>query len=192
MSKIGWNYQTRAICIAAIILLITAGVFFLLVPVGERTIVNGFTIFGTPLSLYGIAIAYLQIGSVRKINKVIEEEVRASTAKKDMLLSVSDIQKAISIINYINDKINNEKYELAQLKIGDLREIVVSIKCKKNFNEYVPENYGSHLSNLTDDIGSINNYIRNNNNMLNLELISRHLTNLSGALIEIENKLKNN
>jgi hypothetical protein len=189
--KIIGNNQTWAILITVAILLGAIGVFVCIMSAEERTIVNGFTVFGTILSLGGIVIAYLQINSVKEINEKIKEEVDNSILRKDTLLSVSDLQKAIQFVNYINDKINSKKYELAYLRMADLCEILEGIRYKKNLSQYNIDDYGSRISDLNIDTGHINNFIRNNKNVVDFGKVSKNLTSVSKTLIEIENKLKN-
>jgi CRISPR/Cas system CMR-associated protein Cmr5 small subunit len=118
--------------ISTLILFGAICIFYFIIPVEDRSVVNGFTVFGTSLSLVGILIAYLQINSVKKINNQIKEEIDNSISKKDTLLSVSDLQKAIQFIHYINDKINCGKYELVHLRMNDLKTILIEIRDKKN------------------------------------------------------------
>ncbi|MDR2085815.1 MAG: hypothetical protein LBP72_01440 [Dysgonamonadaceae bacterium] len=160
-------------------------------PQNERTIVNGVTVFGTVLSLSGLIIAYSQIMSVKQLNKQIKTEVNNFIAKSETLLSVSDLEKANQFVNYITDKINEKKYELAYLRMLDLEEILIGIRNKKNYGKYKTEKYGNHLFNIKTDLNNINQFFLNSKNSVDFGKISENLKDTSTTVINLKNKLKN-
>jgi hypothetical protein len=185
--------RIKKIIIGISILILSSTIcVFLIIPIEDRSIVNGFTVFGTSLSFVGILIAYMQISSVKDINAQIKKDVDNSILKIKSVLSASDLEKAVSFISYIIDKINHEEYELAHLRMCDLEGILIEIKDKKTPKNYMAKEYEDHLSNLRGDLISMGRFIHHRKKEIDFNKIHENLTNTATTIKYIITALKNN
>ena len=91
----------RSTKILLIILTLIIIIIFFCLPNKEKTVVNGFTVFGTYFSLLGLLIAYIQIRSIKKTSEATKTAVNESLLKMSRVLSVSDISKSVRTIREI-------------------------------------------------------------------------------------------
>ena len=87
-------------------LLVASIVFIVVIEPKDQSFINGITIFGTYLSLFGIFISYLQIKSFIVIDKETKEKIVQSLQRLNQLVVVADLSKAIKIIEEILDRLD--------------------------------------------------------------------------------------
>ena len=184
------KYRFWAILFFIIGTIIITSVFISL-EVSQKTIANAFTLFGTYFSLYGILIAYLQIQSIRETSEKTKEAVEQSSSRINQILSVSDLSKSNKVIQEIQIFLQNDKLELALIRMKDLKSILIQVKFNDDLSEYTEDHlYNQNITDLGADINNLYDQITGIKKGLNFSKINQNLERLSTILMELENKLK--
>lgn len=184
------KYRIKAISIfiAGTILI---GLVFIILPKKDKTVVNAFTLFGTFLSIFGLAIAYIQIQSINKTSAQIKLAVEKSLLRINQVLSISELSKAVKIIQEIQTFIQHQKHEIALLRMKDLKAILIQVKYNEDLAEYTDNGiYNQNITDLGSDINNLHDLITGNKKGLNFSRLNQNLESLSTTLTDFENKLK--
>jgi hypothetical protein len=159
----------------------------------HKNIINFISLFGTFLSLFGIIFAFLQLESLKQINKNTQTQVNLSIEKINDILSISELSKSIKVIQEIQNYLHNQKSELSLVRLKDLKQILIQIKHNNNLTEFTnQEDYEKFIVNLSIDINNISDSILKPSRSVNFSKINSNLEELSTRLSEFENKLKFN
>lgn len=174
-------------------LLVASIVFIVVIDPKDQNIINGITVFGTYLSLFGIIISYLQIKSVSSINLETKLVIEKSLQRMNQLALVADLSKATMMIREIQEQFEHANYRIALARMKDLKVILIQTKHSEicilktgliSFNKELEE--------LFTDIINLNDYISGTKKKQpNTSKINKNLEILSTTLTEIESKLKN-
>lgn len=157
----------------------------------DRTIVNFFTLFGTFASIFGLWIAYIQIISLKLTNEKTKTAVENSLNKINQMLSVSELSKAIKIIQEIQTSNINGKHEVSLIRMKDLKSILIQIKYNSELNIYTETSiYNQNITDISIDINNLNDLLIGKKKGLNFSKLNSNLEELSTTITEFENKLK--
>ena len=174
-------------------------IYFFILEDQLKTTLNIITISGTLVSLSGLILALVQIKSVRKVSALTREEIKKSLSHFNLLLSIADLTQSYHIIKEIINNIRSEKYELAHLRMLDLKQNLIEIQNKKDLNRYIDsKKIANHFVDLQIDINTVNRFImmqehnKVNSKNINCVRINEHLECLSTTITNIGNKLKYN
>ena len=121
------------------IILVVVGLLLTIVIIGfglkseEKTTVNIISILGTMASFFGLAIAFIQIVALKEISVVTQNTISDTKNKLMLGISISDVTESIKLISEIDTFIGNQKYEIARIKIIDLREKLIQFKSSEEF-----------------------------------------------------------
>lgn len=166
-------------------------ILFNLITEKERTIVNFFTLFGTFASIFGLWIAYIQIISLKKTNEQTKIAVENSLNKINQMLSVSELSKAIKLIQEIQTSNNNGKHEVSLIRMKDLKAILIQIRFNLDLNIYTETNsYNQNITDISININNMNDLLTGKKKGLNFSRLNSNLEELSTTISEFENKLK--
>lgn len=166
-------------------------VTFILLPIKDRTVVNGFTLFGTFFSLVGLWLAYSQIKNLSSRSQEIQSAVEESFQRVNQILSVSDLSKAYKIIHETQQYLQTEKYELALLRMKDLKGILIQFKFNKELMMYTDDKiYNTNITDLGSDLNNLTEMLYGKKSGLNFSKMNQNLENLATTITEFENKLK--
>jgi hypothetical protein len=181
------------------ILIILAGIiisFLILYVLNNQKkldIINGIGIVGSIASLVGISIAYLQILSVKRISESTNRAIDTTLNELMKSFSISDLSKAIKLIQEIQSLIRAEKQESALLRMQDLKSILIQIKHIKILDgKYENEDYKTLNTNLNIDISNINMYLIKQKAGISFPKICENLESVTTFFAELENNLKYN
>ena len=155
----------------------------------QRTIFNLATLLGFYVSIYGLAVALWQIFALQNQAEQAQKTITETRTKIDHILSLSDCAKSIGTIRTIKENINNGKYELAMLRLCEVKDFMMRIKYVSNIT-YNEEEL-SRLINMT--ILHLNNLNKQINKIKDIDKIvfCRDLENIASVLINLEYQLKN-
>lgn len=184
--------KERIIVVASFIIgtLIMSLIFYYL-PIKDKTVVNAFTLFGTFFSLFGLAVAYIQIHSISQTSKQTKIAVEKSLLRINQVLSVSELSKANKTIQEIQSFIIHQKHEIALMRMKDLKAILIQVKYNEDLFEYTNNGvYNQNITDLGSDINNIHDLIVGNKKGLNFSKLNQNLENLATTLTDFENKLK--
>jgi predicted nucleotidyltransferase len=166
-------------------------IYFYLFNKWDRSILNFITLLGTFASLFGLIIALLQIKSIKKISEQTKQEVEKSLEHLNLLLSLSDLAKSNLMIREIMSHVKSGKYELAHIRMSDLKNILIEIQNKENLKDYIGiKKYSQYVIDLTIDMKNVYYFLINNKNEVEFNKISDNLEDLSTIIIDLENRIK--
>lgn len=158
----------------------------------ERTTINIISVIGTMASLFGLAIAFIQIIALKEIS-VITQNTISDTKNKLMLgISISDVTEALSLVSEIDSFIGNQKYEIARLKIMDLREKLIQFKSSEEFKLIVQEvRIKEIIETLNLQISILYNVVFSEIELkFNSEDVNSQLQEVATYLTDFKNKIK--
>jgi len=184
--------ERRSTVIAFIVgLSIVVIFFFKIIAIGEQTIINFLSVLGTYVSIFGLVVAYIQISSVKRIAKLTEEKVQETKEKMNLILSVSDISKAIKVAEEAQIFLKHESYQSAFLRLKDLKSVIIQASMIPTLNQFSStDDYLGLKSKLFDDINNLSDFISGHKKKINFSIINSDLEQISSILIEFENHLK--
>lgn len=183
--------ERRIVIIIFFIATFIAIIFYWLLPEKERTILNGFTLFGTMLSIVGIGITYFQIKSVSRQGEETKIAIDESLLRINQIVSVADLSKAVKIIQEIQSFILHEKQEVILIRMKDLKLILIQLKYNKELIDYTKNAiYTQNITDLGSNISNLQDLIMGNKKGFNFSALNKNLEHLITTLSEFENKLK--
>ena len=154
-------------------------------------LVNGIGIVGSIASLTGIIIAYIQIVSVKKITESTNLAINKTLNELLKSFSISDLSRAIKLVQEVQNFIRLEKIESALLRMQDLKSILIQIRHVEVLNDkYENEEYREIMTNLNIDISNINMILIKQKNGINNVKLCENLELVSTFFSELESKLK--
>jgi lysylphosphatidylglycerol synthetase-like protein (DUF2156 family) len=183
---------------AITVILIIAGLLLALYLVGfkltdeEKTTINILSVIGTIASSFGLAIALIQIIALKEISVITQSTIQDTKEKLMLGISISDVTESIKLISEIDSFIGNQKYEIARLKIVDLREKLIQFKSSKEFQLIVEDNKIQEIIGmLNTQISTIYNVIFSEEEIkYNPEEITNQLQEIATHLTDFRNKIK--
>jgi hypothetical protein len=182
--------RIRVIIIFTIGTLIMVGVFYFLSD-KDKTVVNAFTLFGTFFSLFGLAVAYIQIQSINKTSQQTKLAIEKSLLRINQVLSVSELSKANKTIQEIQSFLLHQKYEIALMRMKDLKSILIQVKYNEDLSEYTKNGlYNQNITDLGSDLNNLHDLIIGTKKGVSFSRLNQNLENLATTLTEFENKLK--
>jgi len=173
------------------LILISLAYYFLIDP-KDKNRINFITFFGTYISLFGIFISYIQIKSVAAINIETNQAIGKSLEKMNQLILVADLSKANKIIDEVQQYIVHEYYQIALIRMKDLKSILIQAEQNKDIYATMLDNcFTNNLDTLKADIISLHQFTTGfKKSGLNFSKISIHLEELSTSLTAFEHQLK--
>lgn len=158
----------------------------------EKTTINILSVIGTIASSFGLAIALVQIIALKEISVITQSTIRDTKEKLILAISISDVTEAIKLIAEIDSFIGNQKYEIARLKIVDLREKLIQFKSSQEFQLIVEDNKIQEIIGmLNTQISFIYSVIFSEEEIkYNPEEITNQLQEIATHLTDFRNKIK--
>ena len=105
----------------------------------DRTFINILSVIGTMASIFGLSIAFIQIIALKEISVVTQRTIQLTKDKLILGLSISDVSEAIEMIREIESNIGLQKYEIAWVRIKDLKVKLIQFMTSEEFKKIVPE-----------------------------------------------------
>jgi len=158
----------------------------------ERTTINIISVIGTMASLFGLAIAFIQIIALKEISVVTQTTISETKNKLMLGISISDVTEALSLVSEIDGFIGNQKYEIARLKIMDLREKLIQFKSSEEFKLIVQEvRIKEIIETLNLQISILYNVVFSEIEVkFNSEDVNSQLQEVATYLTDFKNKIK--
>lgn len=158
----------------------------------EKTLVNVSTVIGTIASFFGLAIAFIQIFALKEISVITQATIQATKNKLMLGISISDVTESIKLISEIDSYIGNQKYEIARLKIVDLREKLIQFKSSEEFKLVVQDNRIKEIIDVLNvQISTLYNVIFSDVDIkYNPDDITSQLQDIATHLTDFKNKIK--
>lgn len=146
---------------------------------------------GSIASIVGILFAIYQILKIKSNAEITRISVEETRNDIERILSIADLAKSNETIKLIQDSIAREKYEIALLRLQELKLMIIEFK-------EIPlldvDDFKSKMSDLIIKLGidiiSLHNCVISNDNRFRPEIVLEHLETTSEILTEIKSKLK--
>lgn len=133
------NSDLFTISLSLLALLVTIYVIEVKLQESERTLINVLSIVGTMTSIFGLSIAFIQILTLKEISEHTQLTISETKNKLILGISISDVTESLSLVSDIDSFIGNQKYEIARLKLIDLRYKLIQFKSSDEFKIIVHE-----------------------------------------------------
>lgn len=159
-------------------------------PQENKNVINFISIFGTFLSFFGIVFSFLQLYNIKEINAQTQAEVNKSINKINDILSISELSKAIKIIQEIQQYLHSDKKELSLLRMKDLKQILIQIQYNGKLELANNEEFNQYIVDLSIDINNISDNLLNEKKRVEVSKIISNLEEVSTILSKFENNLK--
>lgn len=164
------------------------GLYYKYIPQEQQTIFNLATLLGFYVSIYGLAVALWQIIALQNITKSTQLAVAETREKVEQILSISDLAKTVTIIRIIEEYINSEKYELAKLRLCDVKDFMTRVEFIEKI-EFDKDDFGRlkkrveiGLNNLDKQMGG--------KGRLDKVVFCQDMEEIASMLSRLENQLK--
>lgn len=171
-----------------ILLALICGLYYRYVPLEQLTIFNLATLLGFYVSIYGLAVALWQIIALQNITISTQLAVKQTREKVEQILSISDLSKIVTIIRIIEEYINSDKFELAKLRLCDVKDFMMRVEFIGKI-EFDVEEFGRLKKRVEIDLNSIDKQL-SNKAKLDKIIFCQDMEEIASMLSRIENQLK--
>ncbi len=158
----------------------------------EWTFVNICTVVGAFLSLFGFGFTLWQLyilkKSTEKYQKRIEAEVSSAQQKIKSGLAINNVMNVIKILGEAIEHINQGKYDIASLRLGDIEPFVEEIiNDENNSNSSIKtrQTLKDYRDVMTSLITNANQTVK-----INRDHVLTVLTGIRTTLVQINANLK--
>jgi hypothetical protein len=141
------NSDSLTIWFIIIGLVLTAIILF--IEKDNRTLLNVLSISGTMASFFGLAIAFIQIIALKDISEVTQLTINNTKDKLKLGISITDVTEGIKLISEIENYLGNLKFEIARLRLTDLKEKLIRFKSSDAFLTIVQKD---EIKKIVDDL----------------------------------------
>lgn len=157
----------------------------------DRTLVNYVSIIGSIASTAGLFLAYIQILTIKEETQKTRERLDASIHQVQRVLMVADLDRSVKVIQDAQNYLNQEKLEIAYVRMKDLRGLLLNFKGNADFQKLTNQTlFHNHFTDLQIDLDNLKMYLLDHSRKINLPRVLQHLEEFEIQLIEFENDLK--
>ncbi|WP_289731409.1 hypothetical protein [uncultured Alistipes sp.] len=154
----------------------------------QKNIFNLSTLIGGYISAYGLFVAILQIFALQAITQSTQTAVKETKEKVEQILSISDLAKIVANIRFIEECINSDKYELAKLRLCDVKDFMTRVEFIKRI-EFDREVFGRLKKRVEIGLSNLDKQI-NNKGKLDKIIFCQDMEEVATILSTLENQLK--
>jgi hypothetical protein len=143
---------------------------------------------GSVASVFGLVIAIVEILAVKKVTDATHIAVKETKDQLVSRISLADVAKATRIVEQIQTQLVNKKFELAHVRLQDLREMLMQFRAGRLLKDGQNEQYDELLKNM--GIHSENLYTAiYKNRSIDITVINHTLQSMVEILVTAENEL---
>lgn len=143
---------------------------------------------GSVASLFGLLIALVHILAVKRVTDATHNAVKETKEQLISRISLADVAKASRIVEQIQTQLVNKKFELAHLRLQDLRALLMQFRAGHLLKDGVNEQYDELLKSM--GIHSENLYgAIYKKKMIDITVINHTLQGVIDILVTAENDL---
>ena len=161
-----------------ILLALICGLYYQYIPQEQLTIFNLATLLGFYVSIYGLAVALWQIIALQKQTR----------EKVEQILSISDLAKIVTITRIIEEYINSEKYELAKLRLCDVKDFMMRVEFIGKI-EFDKDDFGRLKKRVEIGLNNLDKQM-SNRGKLDKVIFCQDMEEIASMLSRLENQLK--
>ena len=151
------------------------------------------SVWGSAASIGGFIFLFFQVKSQQALTKEVNQKIEDTKNLLTRIASISDISKGTKIAEQAQDFLKVQKFELASLRLKDLREILIQMR---NYDEkhevikYGDSIHSRHISNINIDLNNIHDYLLKKKSSINEVQIIHNLEEVGTFITEFEIKIK--
>lgn len=150
------------------------------------------SIVGTLASVFGILIVFLQILVLNSLSQSTKSATEKLKNDIYLFLIASDISKTIKIVQEIQSYNRIRKFELAIMRMQELKHDLMKIKNNEMIKDFVKsETISDFVSALSIDINGIEKCLNSKSISINSSKLNGSLELIGNELIDLDTKLKN-
>lgn len=150
-------------------------------------LVEYWSIIGTNVSLIGFCFTLYQIRQIRSESSVIASTVEETRNKLFDLNKYGDLSKAVKIIQEIQSHTRGQKYEIAVMRLQDLKIIIGNLKVT---NEHGSEStMDSHIESINFTIYDLEKEIESKGGKLRIAKLNSTLETMMDMLVLLQSKI---
>lgn len=153
-----------------------------------QTIFNLATLLGLYVSIYGLGVTLWQIIALQNITESTKSAVTETREKIEQILSISDIAKIVTTIRIIEEYINSEKYELAKLRLCDVKDFMMRIEFISNI-KFDKDDFGRLKKRVEIGLNNLDKQM-SNKGKLDKVVFCQDMEEIASMLSQLENQLK--
>lgn len=149
------------------------------------------SLIGNIASIAGILFAVYQILKIKSNSELTKIAIEETRHDIERIFSIADLTKSNEAIKLIQDSIATTKYEIALLRLQELKLMIIE------FKEIPLLDVGDFKQRISDiiiklgvDIISLHNCVISTDSRFRPEIVLEHLESTSEMLTEIKSKLK--
>lgn len=179
--------NTTTLALSAIGIIVCGGLSLLFYRQG-RNPTEILAAVGSVASLFGLLIALVHILAVKRVTDATHNAVKETKEQLISRISLADVAKASRIVEQIQTQLVNKKFELAHLRLQDLRALLMQFRAGHLLKDGVNEQYDELLKSM--GIHSENLYgAIYKKKMIDITVINHTLQGVIDILVTAENDL---
>ena len=180
------NRITLLLAIAAIL---ACAVLWIKLARDGKPLTETISAVGSVASVIALIIAIVQIIAVKKTAVATQQAVEQTKNQLLLNTSISDLSKAIKLTEQIQTYLGSTKFEIAHLKLQELRILLVQFKGSALFvNQTDPVRYSSLLKEIGIHIINLYNAVFRAK-VIQIASVNKTLENVIETLVAVEQKL---
>jgi hypothetical protein len=157
----------------------------------DRTLVNYVSIIGSIASTAGLFLAYIQILAIKEETQKTRARLDDSIHQVQRVLLSADLDRSVKVIQEAQNYLNQEKLEIAYVRMKDLRSILLNFRKNPDFQKLTIQNtFHAHFTDLNIDLENLQMYLLDHSRKINVPRVLQHLEDFEMQLIDFENDLK--
>lgn len=152
-------------------------------------IINGITLISALISFFGLFFSIYNILKLLKITNETKKEIERSLLKLSNAISTSDLATYIQIIQQCQGYVAKNNYDLALLRLQDIKRTLIKIKNISIVNDRDSE-FESLITIVSDYITSISESKNNEKRTLNSKIVNSNLERIITLFSNLEDIIK--
>jgi len=157
----------------------------------DRTLVNYVSVIGSIASTAGLFLAYIQILTIKEETRQTRARLNASINQVQQILLGHHIDRAVKITQEAQNYLNQDKLEIAYVRMKDLRIILIGVKANQTLKSLTErDEFKLSFTDLQIDLQNLQMYIFDHSRKINVPRVLQHLEAFEMQLIDFENELK--
>lgn len=186
------NHRRRRIpgwiwCLAVIGLLVIIFCFFRWAPEAQKSLIDLAGLLGSYITLCGFAITLWQISVLKSASEATEAAIVDARNDIKRVSTVSEISKYLTIIRQIKEYVKEDKYDIAQLRLYELKDFLFAMEQEQGLR-VDKESIKAIRKNAQNQLTAVDNKLVNNMD-IKKDYFSRSMEEIASGLVGIKTNL---
>ena len=146
------------------------------------------TLVGTYVSIFALVVTLIQVRNLEKTAVTVKAAADSAKEAAEKVMDISSIAIYISYLRFVKECLTNEKYELARIRLQDIKDFLPRVRHISGL-AYSDNEFRSVITGIEEILTSLDDEI-NNVNRVDISSITRNIEKVATFLDTIENQLK--